>query len=100
MPVEGQAQRVRTPLSRRDRRVLSIAAAAAALAAGGGIYAYVADTSSKPDASCVSVTLPLSVGGATVERCGPAAARFCRSELARDPHVAAACRRRGYKLPS
>ena len=100
MPVERQAERLRTPLRPRDRRVLQIAGLAAALAAAGGIYAGIADSGGKQSASCVVVTLPLSVGGATVERCGADAARLCTSDVARDPTVAAACRKRGYAIGS
>jgi hypothetical protein len=99
MPVERQAERLRTPLRPRDRRVLQIAGVAAVLAAAGGIYAGIADTGGKPvGANCISVSLPNVVGGSTVERCGPAAARLCRSTVVRYRSVADACRRHGFTV--
>ena len=100
MPVEGQWQRARTPLSRRDKRLLAAAGAiaAAAVAAGGVVYAT--HSSGRSDAGCVVVRLPSTMGGAEVRNCGAAAKRFCLLQGKVDPTVAAACRRAGYAVTS
>lgn len=98
MPVEGQWERVRTPLSRRDKRLLGAAAgiAAAVVAAGGAVYAT--HPSGRSDAGCVVVRLPSTMGGAEVRNCGASAKTFCRLQGKVDATVAAACRRAGYAI--
>ena len=100
MPVEGQWERARTPLSRRDKRLLAAAGAlaAAAVAAGGVVYAT--HSSGRSDAGCVVVRLPSTMGGAEVRNCGAAAKTFCRLQGKVDATVAAACRRAGYAVTS
>jgi hypothetical protein len=92
MPVEGQQRR---PLGRRDRIVIAVVVCAAALAAGVGGYVYVGRSSGSSDEGCVVVTLPASLGGETIHRCGAAAVAFCRAEAPRNGKVADACRRAG-----
>ena len=92
MPVEGQQRR---PLGRRDRIVIGVVACAAAIAVGAGSYAYVSGSSGSSDAGCVTVTLPASLGGETIRRCGAAAVAFCRAEATRNRTIAEACRRAG-----
>ena len=92
MPLEGHAERLATPLSGRERGLLAALGTAAALAAVGvGIYA--ATDGSARRAGCIDVTVPASVGGATIHRCGKDAARFCRTQGLTDDAIAAACRR-------
>jgi hypothetical protein len=94
MPVEGNWERVRTPLSPREKRLLvGIAALAAALLAGIGIYAV---TDSSGDAQgCVTATWAASLGGTTVHKCGAEAEAFCRTQGPRIAAIAEACRREG-----
>ncbi len=94
MPVEGQQK---TPLRPRDIRFLATLAAAALAAAAIGAYVHFTRASSS-EAGCVNVTLASTMGGATIHKCGAAAARFCRLDLAGpgSTQVAAACRRAGY----
>ncbi len=95
MPVEGQWERATTPLGRRDKRLLAVAAVAVATAAAvGGVYA--AHSSGRSDAGCVVVSLSSTMGGAEVRNCGAAAHTFCRTQGKVDARVAAACRRQGF----
>lgn len=95
MPVEGQWQRLSTPLSRRDRRLISAMAVAAALAAAAVVF-FAVRGSGTSNAGCVVVDLPSTMGGAHLSRCGAEAHAFCRSEAPRDRVVADACRRQGF----
>ena len=99
MPVEGQADRVRTPLAARDRRLLLILGVATALAVAAGVV-YALTRPARSDAGCVEVTIPASVGGSTIRSCGAAAVRFCHTSGPTDDRIAAACRRAGYAVPS
>jgi hypothetical protein len=94
MPLEGHWDRLGTPLSGRERRLLAIlAGVAAAVVIGVGVYA--ATDGSHHRAGCIDVTVPASVGGATIHRCGADAARFCRAQGASNEAIAQACRREG-----
>jgi hypothetical protein len=92
VPVEGQWQRSRTPLTRRDKTLLAcalvLAAAAAAVAA-----LVLRDPKRDTSTPCVVVSLPATMGGATVRRCGSDARDFCRTQGPHDPLIAAACRK-------
>jgi hypothetical protein len=78
VPVEGQWDRVNAPLPARDRRVLAIAACVLVLVLAGAAVALVVHRSPS-DAGCVVVTVPSTMGGAVIRRCGPAAKTFCRT---------------------
>ena len=96
MPVEGQWQRANTPLSRRDKRLL---VALAALAVAGAItvgVVFATRSSSLPEAGCISVDVPSTMGGARLRNCGRAAHRFCHTQGPRDARIAAACRKQGF----
>jgi hypothetical protein len=96
VPLEGHAERLRTPLGRRDKQLLAAVAVVAAIAlAAGGAYTIIRG-GLPSDAGCVVVTVPGSMGGVTIRHCGAAAVRFCRIEAREDEAVAAACRRGGY----
>jgi hypothetical protein len=96
MPVEGQWERARTPLSRRDKRLLGAAGAvaAAAAAAVGGVYLARSDSSPRHD--CLVVNVPSTMGGARLRQCGASAHAFCREQGPRDRSIAEACRHQGY----
>ena len=96
MPVEGQAQRAATPLRRRDRIVLGIAAVVAAAVVVGGVVAYVERPAAPSDAGCVVVTVASTMGGGHLRSCGAGARTFCLSRAARPEQIAAACRRAGF----
>ena len=92
-----------TPLrstNRRERRLLVAVAVVLVIAVAIALFATIRGGSSKAEAGCIRVTVPSTMGGATVHACGPAAARWCRSPESRQPVIArdarAQCRRAGY----
>jgi hypothetical protein len=94
MPLEGHWNRLATPLSGRERRLLvAVAAVVVAVAIGVGVYA--ATDGAHHQAGCIDVTVPASVGGATIHRCGTDAVRFCRMQGSSDAAIARACKREG-----
>jgi hypothetical protein len=95
MPVEGHWARARTPLSRRDKLLLSTAGGAAGVAAVVGAL-VLAHGGGGGRVSCLLVKVPSTMGGATLRECGAAAHDFCHTQGARDAIVAAACRAQGY----
>ena len=96
MPVEGHWERIGTPFSRREKRLLGILAGVTAAAAVGiGVYWVVGDSSGH-QAGCVDVTVPASVGGATIHRCGKDAVTFCRTQATVHDAIAEACRKQGF----
>ena len=97
MPVERQAERLATPLSRRDKRFLLAAGVVAALAILAGILYVALRDGSRTGESCFTATFAASVGGATVHYCGAAAVHYCRVN-ARGSKVAEACRRAGFAV--
>ena len=97
MPVEGQWERGRTPLSRRDKWLLAgLAALLVAGAIAATVYFTTRSSSSQPAEACLAVDLPSTMGGGHLKECGAAARRFCLEEAKRDATVAAACRKQGF----
>lgn len=97
MPVEAQWRRARTPLGKRDKRLLVGMGAGGAVAAT--VFAVVfAGGSGSPSTGCVVVNVPSTMGGATLRQCGAAARVFCRDQGRLDRTIAAACRRQGYAI--
>ena len=93
MPVEGHWERLGTPLSRRERRVMiAVGCLAAAVVAGFAIYALATRSSSKHEAGCVTVTFAASLGGTTVKKCGQDAQTFCEEQSPHSSQIATACR--------
>jgi hypothetical protein len=80
-------------LRRRDKAFLyglAVAGIAAALigwgfSSGGGSHG----------GKCVSATVPSTMGGAVITKCGAAAVTFCR-ENASDARIAVPCRKEGF----
>jgi hypothetical protein len=96
MPVEGHWDRLGTPLSRREKRLLiAVGCLLIAIVAAIAIYSLADRSSSKPQAGCVTATFGASLGGATVQKCGAAAREFCRSQSLHSAQVADACRQQG-----
>ncbi len=101
MIMVGQSKRLREPLSRRQLRAL-YATLAAVLVLVAALVAY--GSAHEPNGTsghgCVIVTFASSTGGATVHRCGRAAAQWCRIEATRHGPVAnlarPQCRLAGY----
>ncbi|HUK44761.1 MAG TPA: hypothetical protein VLV28_05665 [Gaiellaceae bacterium] len=94
MPLEGHWDRLATPLSGRERRLLVIlAAVVVAVAIAVGVYA--ATDRARHQAGCIDVTVPASVGGATIHRCGKDAVTFCRTQGSSDAAISRACKREG-----
>jgi uncharacterized membrane protein len=96
VPVEGQWLRARTPLSRRDKRLLAVTTGLAAIAASAAGAFYATHPSGRSDAGCIVVNVASTMGGAEVRNCGAAAHAFCRSQGRVDRAVAAACRKQGF----
>jgi hypothetical protein len=92
MPIERQA---RAPLTRRDKQLIATLCAAV-LAGAVAIVIAIATRSPRSNTGCVQVTLPSTMGGATIRRCGTAARVFCHEQRS-IAVVAAACRRDGYR---
>jgi hypothetical protein len=83
-------------LSRRDKLLLlALAALVVAGAIAAGVY-FATRSSSSPQAACLSVDLPSTMGGGHLKECGAAARQFCLEQAKRDPAVATACRRQGF----
>jgi hypothetical protein len=80
--------------------VLLAAAIALLLALAVVLFATLTGDSSEAGPGCIRLTVPSTMGGATVHACGPAAARWCRSAEARERAIArkatAECGRAGY----
>lgn len=51
-----------------------------------------------PQERRVDVSVPSTMGGASLRRCGAAARAFCRDQGRSDRTIAAACRRQGYAI--
>lgn len=98
----GQAQRLRVPLTRRQRRSLA-AAGAALLAALVALVAYTTLSGGEGLVSgdgCVALTVAGPTGGVELRECGASAKQWCRQESERHGVVAALaeprCRVAGY----
>jgi hypothetical protein len=98
MPLEGQADRLGSSLSGRDRHFLAIITCVLVLGAVASVFAYASSPAAPSNEGCVVVTVASSLGGATLRNCGVAARRFCRSEGPLNGDIAAACRSEGYTL--
>ena len=97
MPVEGQWERGRTPLNRRDKWLLiGLAMLVVAGVIAAAVYLATRSSSSQPAGACLVVDLPSTMGGGQLRECGAAARRFCLEEAKRDATVAAACRKQGF----
>jgi hypothetical protein len=99
MPVEGQAERLVTPLRRRDRRFLVVMGVVALVA----IIVVVIHAATRPDSAkgerCFTASFAGAVGGTIVHHCGAAAVHYCRYN-ASAPEVAKACRKEGFQVGS
>jgi len=97
VPVEGQWERGRTPLGRRDKLLLAaLAALVAAGAIAAAVYFATRPSSSQPAGACLVVDVPSTMGGGHLKECGAAARRFCHEQGKRDPVILAACREQGF----
>ena len=103
MPVERHAERLATPLSRRDKRFLLASGIVAAFAILAGVLYVAFHDGSRAGEKCFTATFAASLGGATVHYCGAAAAHYCRVNAAGAPRVAEAAAERASqsaRLPS
>lgn len=96
MPVEGNEQRLVSPLGPRDKRFLVAITCALVLGVGVSVYAYASHAPAPSNKGCVVVTVPSTIGGAVLRNCGTAAQNFCRAQAKLNDGIAAACRRRGF----
>jgi hypothetical protein len=94
MPNEGHWDRVNAPLRSNDRRVLAVMACVTVVAVIAAVV-FALTRPSQSDAGCVVITVPASVGGATIRYCGEKAKTFCGTKDGRT-EATARCRRLGY----
>jgi len=99
MPLEGQAERVMTPLRPRDRHVLAVVAVLAVLAVVAGAVYGLTRPSSPAGVHCISFHVPESVGGSSIHECDAGATHYCLVD-ALEPQAVAACRRAGFRVGS
>ena len=97
--MEGQWERARTPLSRRDRRLVAIFGALAVLAAVAAFTVYLTRSHHESNAGCITRNVPSTMGGASVKTCGAAARRLCAARGRESASVTARCEELGYPLP-
>jgi hypothetical protein len=80
--------------------VLVVVTVVLLLAVAVALFATLSGGSSEAGPGCIRVTVPSTMGGATVHACGPGAARWCHSPESRQSAIArkarAECRRAGY----
>jgi hypothetical protein len=100
VPVERQWERSRTPLRRRDKITLTALAAVTAVAVGAGIAIAVTRNDETSSKRCVDVTVPSTMGGARIRRCGAAAVTFCRTDAVGNSQDTRACREAGFAVPN
>ena len=97
MPVERHAERLATPLSRRDRHLLFVLGAVVVIALVAGVLYLALRGGTANGERCFTATYASSVGGATVHHCGADAVHYCRVD-AGIPQVAEACRKAGFAV--
>jgi hypothetical protein len=97
--MEGQWDRVGTPLSGRDRRMLAVVLVLTAIGAAAALAFALTRGPGSSNADCVIVTVASTMGGTTLRNCGAAARRFCLTQGRIDPSAVAQCTRLGYPLP-
>ena len=76
----------------RDKWFLGVLFAVGIAATIGG---FALSTHGGSGGRCLDVTVPSTMGGATIHKCGSDAVRFCR-EQAGSALIAAECRKRGF----
>jgi len=104
--MQGHNRRLSEPLTRRQKRImaatlgviaLAIAVAILVASLGGG-------SSQTSHDGCVTLTIPSTLGGATLHQCGAAAREFCAQEYAKDDALAGIarpqCALAGYRPPA
>ena len=101
--MEGQGERVHTPLrrlSRRERNVAISAVAVTVLAVLALVLATVGDSRPDPAPGCIYTIVPGAMGAEPVDACGKRARQTCEARAGRsDPgslKVQESCRRAGY----
>jgi hypothetical protein len=87
--VPAESQRLLRRVGARDRRFLAVVAGVAAIATPVAVVF----SGSHPPSGCVTTTRAGFMGGQTYRYCGAAAVVACRTRAARDPSLAASCRR-------
>jgi hypothetical protein len=68
---EGHWSRANAPIPARDRPMLAIGALVAAALVVVALAASIADSHPQASSGCKRVTVAMSTGGATIERCDP-----------------------------
>ena len=103
MPLQGQWEKVNTPLRKttpRERRILVVVAAVVAAACIAGLIVAIGSSSPATPAGCIHIEAPSTMGGVASNICGDGAREFCASHRARtDPLsgiIVPQCRDAGY----
>jgi hypothetical protein len=78
------------PMTRRDKRVMAVAAVAIAVLLGGvGVWAaHHPGSYGRSRAGCITVSLPSTTGGALMHQCGANARATCRKAFAQHDKIA------------
>lgn len=104
MPLQGQWQRIQTPVratTRRERRLVWGFCALLGAAAIATIIVAIATHGPSVPAGCIQVEVPSTMGGGTTRLCNQDAAAFCRSPAAHtaplDATALPKCREAGYE---
>jgi hypothetical protein len=97
MPLEGQAERVNTPLRPRDRQVLAVVALVTLVAVVAGSVYAITRPARAPGVNCISFTVPESVGGSSVHHCDADAKHYCRVD-ALERQAVEACKDAGFAV--
>ena len=105
MVMVGHNKRLSEPLSRRQKRIMAASLIVLAVALAGGIlFATLGGGTPTSHDGCVNITIPSTLGGATLHSCGGVAREFCAQEFARHNALAALaqpqCRLAGYRPPA
>ena len=99
MPMEGQATRLATPLTARDKQAIAVVATGFAIVVVAVLVFGHAFRPAPSNAGCVILSGPSSTGYLSSRNCGPLARRFCAMLGRINPAVTAQCRRLALPLP-
>jgi hypothetical protein len=99
MPMEGQATRLVTPLTRRDRQAIAVFAVGCVIAVVAIVVLGHPFRAAPSNADCVIVSGPSSTGYTSSRTCGPAARGVCLAMGRLNPAVTAQCRRLALPIP-
>lgn len=99
MPMEGQAERVITPLRKRDKQAIAVFVAACVIAVVAiAVFGHLF-RAAPSNADCVVVSGAGSTGFMSSRTCGPPARGVCATMGRFNSSVTAQCRRLAFPVP-